>query len=89
MLEGEDGGLGPVREPQLGQDARHVAFRRLLGDRQRPGDLPVRPPLGQGLEDVGFPAGKLPERVSAPSRSIPDSWDSGNRSPSLAILERS
>jgi hypothetical protein len=41
MLQGEDRRLGAVGEPELGEDAGHVALDGFLGDRKRPGDLPV------------------------------------------------
>ena len=33
VLQGEDGGLSPVGEPEFGEDAGHVTRDGLLGDR--------------------------------------------------------
>jgi hypothetical protein len=65
LLQAEDGGLGAVGQPQLGQDAGHVRLDGLLADLQRLGDLAVGAATGQRGQDLQLPRG--------------DSWSSARR----------
>ena len=51
-------GLGPVRHSQFTEDGRRVSFD-CAGRNVEPGaDLGVGQPLGQGAQDLQFPAGQ-------------------------------
>src|SRR5438046_2652868 len=58
-------GLGAVVHRELAQDARHVVLHRLLGDREGVGDLLVRHPLGDVVEDLDLSRRQRSEDVRA------------------------
>src|SRR5947207_9214493 len=56
------GGLGAAAHAQLGEDARHVHARGLLGHVERVADLAVGPALGHERENLALARGE-PERL--------------------------
>jgi two-component system, NarL family, sensor histidine kinase DevS len=58
-----DGGLGAPLHPQLREEVRDVVLDRLLREMDLPGDLPVRKPVGDELEDVALLGSQLGETL--------------------------
>ena len=56
--------LGAVGDSELCEDCRDVVANRLLAQEERCGDLSVRPPLGQELEDLEFAGCELGKRLA-------------------------
>ena len=63
--DGVGGGLGPVAQVELGEDAAHVVRRRLAADVQALGDLGVRQPGAEEPQHLLLPVGEHPDPLRA------------------------
>ena len=61
-LEGEDDGLHPVAQPELGQQPAHVGLDGRLGDVEALGDLGVGEAVGDGEQDLALALGQAGQR---------------------------
>ena len=55
--------LGPARHAELGEQVRHVVLHRLLRQEQLVGDLAVRAPLGEEMQDLALLLGERAESL--------------------------
>src|SRR5438128_10142764 len=63
--------LGRLVEVELLHDLLAVGLDRVLAEREGGGDLAVRAPLGDELEDLALPPRETREVVVVPRRSLP------------------
>ena len=69
QLGGQDRGLGPPFQAELGQQVRHVVLDRLLGEEHPLADLPVGQPLPDELEHGALLLAQLGERAGRLGRA--------------------